>query len=1361
MSLPDNNTHSTTGDPLADPRVARVVAEYQEALEAGARPVRSDFVRRFPELSNAVDECLRAVEFVHGLAGFSTDVEPPRNPSPLRPGVRFGEFQIVREVGRGGMGVVFEAVQIPLNRRVALKILPAISALDDRARARFQNEARAVGGLHHPHIVPVYAVGQVGEVHYFCMQFVDGPSLAAVLRSVARPAERDSASAGSAAASTLIEAATSHSTDYYRTVARLIRQAADALHHAHECGVVHRDVKPGNLLLDPVGNLWVVDFGLARLPGSDLTGSADVLGTLRYMSPEQASGKATTLDGRGDVYSLGVTLYELLALRPAFPADDREALLNQVLHDEPAPLRRVAPGVPADLETITRKATAKEPGDRYSSAAAFRDDLARFLDDRPIEARPPTVWQRGGKWAKRNRAVVGVVLTAAFVSLAATAAVAAVAAGQIAREKGVTDEANGKLRESIGHKDRALYTANVLVARKAQLDSDLGKAARFLDACPEATRDWEWYYLRSKCSPSSTSFRHLTVEQLSHGISADGSTVMTGLLTKGVMQVYRLPAGPVTVWPDPVLIDAAAEGFKSAPADSELRPDGTRFLAQDAIRKFAVVWDTSTGSVVSRKTMPVKTSLGPGGKFIFGPFGLEVLKYADGTLVVWDVEADRERVRVQFPESPRRIHYCDGYRKFVIESPGRIEVRDGKTGRYLAGWSQDPLKSRPILACSPTGTHLAEFAVNEVDVREIATGKLVWTLRGHYGQVGSAAFSPDGARLATGDNQRTVTVWDLTTGRESVTVRQNAAVVKDLAFRDDGYSLVCGCMMETRIWDTLALRDGGPYSAHRHSSDQVAVSPDGKRAIVSSTRDGGGHDLRVVELPGERELRVLSSHPKTAFGITPISADGRLVAVKCPDGIARVWDLDSGEQVFDRPCPRYATGQVRLSPDGKRVAIGESGKAVAVFDLASGTETHRFPPTKVSFRPVMEFSPRGDRFVVNNVENAVTLYDMDSGNSVVLRGHGGIVSGIDFPADGSVVATASWDGTVRIWDATDGALRAAHSVHASMIYCLAYHPSGTRLAVASQDKNVRVLNAENGEEYVAFSGVGDTDRLQFTADGKTLLGYGGGDGIRAWRADSELPATGYPERWYAGEVSRLAAAKWFESATWFVGRLRKDGPEVVSPLTYGYVYQNSGMADRGRPDVLLARFSKWTSITDPIPVYQFAGRLLLDDDRDKYRQLCAGIATYSLKDSRPFTRSAIFRLLCLGPNPQPLADEVVGRVREHLSKYPDPGVYDHVLGMALFRAGATAEAIRSLEAADKTLKSVDGAQAINWLYLALACQSAGRPEDAAAWLAKADAWYAQACAAGPGPKGQKPIEDRAAIAFPVLRREAAAATKRK
>jgi serine/threonine protein kinase len=422
-----------------DPVLIDLIDRIARKVQAGEPVDVEAYTQAHPEYADRLCRLLPAVQMLAdlGRSGGASAPAPSGHPDPAWG--TLGDFRLLGEVGRGGMGVVYEAEQLSLRRRVALKVLPLAAALDPKQLLRFQQEAQAAANLVHQNIVAVHAVGCERGVHYYAMQFIDGQTLADVIHELRAKAECRTPKGGKPPAppsraaedtpaglrhSTLNSRASCVTRDppFFLTVAHLGAQAAEALEHAHQLGVVHRDVKPANLLVDGRGHLWVTDFGLARVQGdAGLTLTGDVVGTLRYMSPEQAAARHALVDHRTDIYSLGVTLYELLTLEPAFAANDRQELLRQVTAEEPVPPRRRNPAIPKDLETVVLKATAKFPDERYATAQELADDLRRFLGDKPVQARRPTLAQRAARWARRHRPLVAcaaVFLLLALVGLA-------------------------------------------------------------------------------------------------------------------------------------------------------------------------------------------------------------------------------------------------------------------------------------------------------------------------------------------------------------------------------------------------------------------------------------------------------------------------------------------------------------------------------------------------------------------------------------------------------------------------------------------------------------------------------------------------------------------------------------------------------------------------------------------------------------------------------------------------------------------------------------------------------------------------------------------------------------------------------
>ena len=548
---------------LADSFLAR--------FRAGERPSVEEYAAKYPQLADEIGELLPALVMLE--QDKSGAAEASRTDTDPRPAVevsgsasrQLGDYLILREIGRGGMGVVYESVQQSLGRHVALKVLPHQALGGATQVERFRLEARAAARLHHTNIVPVFGVGECEGVHYYAMQFIQGQGLDVVidalrgLRNTGEPgavggAERPRTSGGEdqpmtavltqelltgrfgapqpepqpepTAALTTVDALTSaplpgpagpappdragdlpatdggHSSElsaaqaggsYFRSVARVGVQVAEALAHAHGQGILHRDIKPSNLMLDAKGTVWVTDFGLAKAEGSDgLTRTGDIVGTLRYMAPERFDGWS---DPRSDVYALGATLYELLTLHPLFRERDRVKLIEQVLHEEPQPAHKLERGIPRDLETIVLKALAKEPGLRYTTADQMAEDLRRFVADRPILARRISTPARVWRWARRNQAIASLLAALAVVVLGGLVGMTALwldAASSAVTARSQTKLA-GDRAESL---ERQLYINHVNLAHRECLANDVVSADRLLDLCPPVRRGWEWSYCR-------------------------------------------------------------------------------------------------------------------------------------------------------------------------------------------------------------------------------------------------------------------------------------------------------------------------------------------------------------------------------------------------------------------------------------------------------------------------------------------------------------------------------------------------------------------------------------------------------------------------------------------------------------------------------------------------------------------------------------------------------------------------------------------------------------------------------------------------------------------------------------------------
>jgi serine/threonine protein kinase len=513
-------------------RLTQALEEYSAAIEAGQPIARELLLSKYSDIADELQGCLDSLAFIREVAPQLADqaADPVMRGSPdsvvrgspdrAHPAssvlrgypdpadlastpATLGDFRIVREIGRGGMGVVYEAEQLSLGRRVALKVLPFAAMLDRQQLARFKNEARAAATLDHPNIVAIHSVGCERGVHYYAMQLIEGQSLAEVVEQVgaasraAHAQNVDMPHSGPARLAGPTDADTApiahlstlpdfHSREYFNAIAQLGIQAAEALDHAHQNGILHRDIKPANLLVDDTGKLWITDFGLARLEtDAGMTMTGDILGTLRYMSPEQALAKRAVIDHRSDIYSLGVTLYELLTGRPAFDGTDRGELLRAITEIEPPRVRTLARTAPTDLETIVHKAMEKVASDRYSTAGELAADLRRYLEHRPIIAQPPSLVTRSRKWLRRHTAAA---TTAVGVLVLAVIALAIGAVILNAKK----NEADANLRLAAEAVDQLLFEMGREASAYGQLpqaERILGQAARFYQQFVEKSND--------------------------------------------------------------------------------------------------------------------------------------------------------------------------------------------------------------------------------------------------------------------------------------------------------------------------------------------------------------------------------------------------------------------------------------------------------------------------------------------------------------------------------------------------------------------------------------------------------------------------------------------------------------------------------------------------------------------------------------------------------------------------------------------------------------------------------------------------------------------------------------------------------
>jgi serine/threonine protein kinase/WD40 repeat protein len=993
------------GSLVDDPRVTAAVEEYLAVLEAGRRPDRDEFLARHADIASTLAGFLQGLDLLYPV--------PPDDriaPGlPVQPGVPLGDFCLRGEIGRGGMGVVYEAIQLSLGRRVALKVLPLASTLDPRQLQRFKNEAQAAACLHHPHIVPIYAVGVERGVHYYAMQLIEGRNLAALIAEERRrtglgsraengdggrePAP-PSAPPGHGAQSTecglpgLSTRPSGRDRDYYRAVARLGIQAALALEHAHQFGVIHRDIKPANLLVDAAGELWVTDFGLAQMQAQDgLTMTGDLVGTLRYMSPEQVLGQRRVADSRTDVYSLGVTLYELLTLHRAFPGGDRQEVLQQIAFAEPRPPRRLRSSIPVDLETIILKAAAKNPDERYQTAQELADDLRAFCADQPIRARRPSLLQRGGRWTRRHRpVVVSLALSAALLLVGFALGILNYAGRQaelakdrqnlaqqrtetlyrtllsrasalrLAREPGyrrlVWDDLHraASLREG-GQHDRDAIRAEVL----ACLGDPIG-----LGPLPSPAT-----VARRLPPPVPTGFANAVKtahrKNWPYAVSSDGN--LLGLVSTGVLHLWNAASDR------PVRFEQANLG---AFLDVAFSPDGRLMLG--GCDEGLAVWNVPAmrlrtffrgGSVTS-------VAVHPSGRWA---------ATAGRRLEVWSLISNRLVLSVRSPIYGARVEFsADGDHLLAVLADKVVEARPFRLTpekRYLDGHDGGV----PSVAFGPDGRLLASVSKDQtLRIWDVRSGKLLRTCRGHRAAIEGLAFSPDGKLLASGDSAGVVLLWDPESGRE-VAKAPEYPVGKGrvpgqlwrLQFSPCGEYLYAAGNGGATGWLLRPKGKVAPKSVFILLGSSIidfAVHPGGKHMVVMG-RSGelyrGGSALRQVRIARRLGVRARIHLRSLHFDRT-----GRRLLFVSAAGTLGIWDWE--KKAAEPPTDQSAV-HLALSPDGRWAATPGPEQGLVVYDLERRRQVLALPPEGSDVWS-LAWSPDGTRVAVGLSDGGLALWDL-------------------------------------------------------------------------------------------------------------------------------------------------------------------------------------------------------------------------------------------------------------------------------------------------------------------------------------------------------------------------------------------------